>query len=247
MAERRRIAVVLALAAVLGGLSAAASADTAAPAGEAGIGTDTLLYRSEARNERGEVVYREEHTAVYAGGTIRRSLTEYFSPGGERIATLESDYSKSASMPTYLFQDLVRGYREGLRLEEGRYVVYRQKRGEDEETRPLEKTNNVFSCQGWHYFLVNNLGLLDEGSVKLDLVLPSELKAHTFQVVRTGGEGDLVRAEVRIDNWFLRLFAPKLHLVYDRSRKKLVEYEGISNIPAADGERQDVRIAYEYD
>lgn len=212
-----------------------------------GQGAENVIYRSEATNEDGELVYREKHTVQFDGERVLRSLTEYRSPEGELIATMESDYAKSVSMPTYVFEDLVRGYREGLRLEGGKYVVFKQERGREEETRPLHKTDNVFSCQGWHYFLVNNLDLLETGNIELDLVLPSELKAHRFQVEQTGAEGDLVKAVIKIDNWFLRLFAPKLRLVYSKSLRKLVEYEGISNIPAADGGRQDVRIVYSYD
>jgi hypothetical protein len=210
-------------------------------------GVDTVFYRSEATNEDGDLVYREMHRVLFDGERVLHSLTKYFSSEGELIATMESDYAKSVSMPTYVFEDLVRGYREGLRLEGDTYVVFKQERGKEEETKPLRKTDNVFSCQGWHYFLVNNLDLLEEGNVKLDLVLPSELKSHSFQVEQTGVEGDLIKGVIKIDNWFLRLFAPKLRLVYSKSMQKLVEYEGISNIPAADGGRQDVRIVYSYD
>jgi hypothetical protein len=238
MSKERLQIIVISLTIMFTGLASASWEVT---------GVDTVFYRSEATNEDGKLVYREKHTVRFDEERVLHSLTEYFSPGGDLIATMDSDYAKSVSMPTYVFEDLVRGYREGLRLEGDTYVVFKQERGREEETRPLRKTDNVFSCQGWHYFLVNNLDLLEEGNIKLDLVLPSELKAHSFQVEQTGAEGDLIKAVIKIDNWFLRLFAPKLRLVYSKSMQRLVEYEGLSNIPAADGGRQDVRIVYSYD
>ncbi|MBN1425720.1 hypothetical protein JXA88_14290, partial [Candidatus Fermentibacteria bacterium] len=91
------------------------------------------------------------------------------------------------------------------------------------------------------------LDLLAQSNLKLDLILPSELKAYTFQVEQVGASGDLVRAVLKIDNRILRLFAPKLRLVYDAKTKKLLEYQGISNIPDAKGKRQDVSITYAYE
>ncbi|MBN1426460.1 hypothetical protein JXA88_18075, partial [Candidatus Fermentibacteria bacterium] len=140
------------------------------------------IYWSEARGKGGELAYRERHTATFEGERILHSLTEYLSPEGELIATMESDYSLSVAMPTYLFEDLVRGSREGLRREGDDYVIFRQEPGKEEETKVLRETDSVFSCQGWHYFLVENLDLLAQSNLKLDLILPSELKAYTFQV-----------------------------------------------------------------
>jgi hypothetical protein len=205
------------------------------------------VYWAEARNEDDVLVYNEKHTVDFDGDRILHSLTEYLSPEGERIAILESDYAMNVSMPTYVFEDLRRGYREGLRRDEEKYVIFRQEQGKKEEAKALSDTSGVFSCQGWHYYLVDNLDVLEKGNLMLRLILPSELKAHTFQIEQTDNEGDRIKAVIKIDNWFLRLFAPRLRLVYDRRIDKLVEYEGLSNIPAPDGGRQDVRIIYTYD
>jgi len=205
------------------------------------------VYWAEARNEDDQLVYNEKHTVDFDGDRIVHSLTEYLSPEGERIAILESDYSMNVSMPTYVFEDLRSGYREGLRRDDEKYVIFKQEQGKKEETKALSDTSGVFSCQGWHYYLVDNLDVLEKGNLMLRLILPSELKAYTFQVEQTDAESDRVKAVIKIDNWFLRLFAPKLRLVYDKGIEKLVEYEGLSNIPAADGGRQDVKIIYSYD
>ena len=52
---------------------------------------------------------------------------------------------------------------------------------------------------------------------------------------------------LELDNWLLAVFAPSLKLVYDKSNRRLIEYEGLSNIPDSGGDRQDVRIIYEYE
>jgi hypothetical protein len=212
----------------------------------ASLAAEREVHWGEARNEQGELVYREKHSVTREGGRVITSLTEYFSPTGELLATMESDYSRNLSMPTYVFEDLRRGYREGLRDENGEYIIFNKTKDGDEEAETVTDTEDVFSCQGWHYYLVNNLAALERENVELNLILPSELKAFPFEIQRVRSQGDRVEAVLKLNHWLFRYFAPTLQLVYDSKSKKLVEYRGISNILDSEGKRQDVRIVYRY-
>jgi hypothetical protein len=212
----------------------------------ASLAAEKEVHWGEARNEQGELVYREKHSVTLEGEQVITSLTEYFSPAGQLLATMESDYSRNLSMPTYAFDDLRRGYREGLREEEGEYIIFKKTRDGEEETEAVTNTEGVFSCQGWHYYLVNNLSVLERENVELNLILPSQLKAFPFEIQQVRSEGDRVEAVLELNHWLFRYFAPTLQLVYDSKSRKLVEYRGISNILDSDGKRQDVRIVYEY-
>jgi hypothetical protein len=212
----------------------------------ASLAAEREVHWGEARNEQGELVYKEKHSVTREGGRVITSLTEYFSPTGELLATMESDYSRNLSMPTYVFEDLRRGYREGLRDENGEYIIFNKTKDGDEEAEAVTDTEDVFSCQGWHYYLVNNLAALERENVELNLILPSELKAFPFEIQRVRSQGDRVEAVLKLNHWLFRYFAPTLQLVYDSKSKKLVEYRGISNILDSEGKRQDVRIVYRY-
>ncbi len=212
----------------------------------ASLAAEKEVHWGEARNEQGELVYREKHSVTREGGQVMTSLTEYFSPAGQLIATMESDYSRNLSMPTYVFEDLRRGYREGLREENGEYIIFKKTKDGEEETAAITNTEDVFSCQGWHYYLVNSLAVLERENVELNLILPSELKAFPFEIQRGRSEGDRVEAVLKLNHWLFRYFAPTLQLVYDSKSRKLVEYGGISNLLDSEGNRQDVRIVYEY-
>jgi hypothetical protein len=212
----------------------------------ASLAAEKEVHWGEARNEQGELVYKEKHSVTREGGRAITSLTEYMSPAGQVIGTMESDYSRNISMPTYVFEDHLRGYREGLRNEEGEYIIFKQKRGSKEERAAVTNTEDVFSCQGWHYYLVNNLAALEQENVELNLILPSELEALPFEIQQVRSEGDRVEAVLKFNHWLFRYFAPTLRLVYDSESKKLVEYRGISNILDSRGDRQDVRIVYRY-
>jgi hypothetical protein len=66
----------------------------------ASLAAEMEVHWGEARNEQGQLVYREKHSVTHEGGRVITSLTEYISPTNQLIATMESDYSRNLSMPT---------------------------------------------------------------------------------------------------------------------------------------------------
>ena len=52
---------------------------------------------------------------------------------------------------------------------------------------------------------------------------------------------------LEIDNWLLRIFAPYVEAVYDVETRRLVRYEGVSNLASASGDYEKVTITYSYD
>lgn len=58
---------------------------------------------------------------------------------------------------------------------------------------------------------------------------------------------DQIEIEIEIDNWFLRLFAPKLIARYDTKNGRLLWYKGLSNVLTKTGKQQSVEITYKYE
>ncbi len=215
--------------------------------GDACAALRTETHWGEAKDEEGNLLYREKHEVTYDDGRIARSLTSYRDPSGEEFARLESDYSRSIMMPTYVFEDDRSGLRQGLRLKDGRYYIFDKDAEEEEKVKALDDDTDVYSCQGWHYYLVNNLARVEGGEdLIVRLIFPNRLRPYTFKILSMGSEGDTVRVKVRIANWLLSLFVPHLEVVYDKKKKRLIEYFGVSNIVDADGDPQKVHITYQY-
>jgi len=64
--------------------------------------------------------------------------------------------------------------------------------------------------------------------------------------VKESKEEGIVEFEIAVQNWFLKLFAPKLFVKYDKIKKHIVWYKGISNIKDDLGKNQIVTITYKY-
>jgi hypothetical protein len=150
-------------------------------------------------------------------------------------------------MPTYVFRDHRRNYEEGLRFTDGKYYVFINDPEQGETKEVLKDPRNVFSCQGWHYYVVDNLDKLERGDVfELKLVFPNKLRAYPFKIEKVDSAGDTIRVKVRLANWLLSWFVPHLDLVYSKKDRRLIEYRGVSNIFDGNGELQEVVIRYAY-
>lgn len=206
----------------------------------------SMTYRGEARDASGALVYTETHQVSFSSGSRRESVTEYRGPDGVLLATLKSDYSRSLTLPTYVFEDFRRNYREGLRWQDGRYVIFNQKATAQEKTAVLQPGEALFSCQGWHYHLLDNLGLLEREGVILNLVLPSKLRPIPVEVRPLATDKSQVSAELHLRHWLLRHFAPTLRLSYDKENRRLTEFHGVSNILDPAGRPQVLTIRYRF-
>ena len=206
----------------------------------------TSVYSAKAYDqETNDLVYTESHTVKYENNRVKMSLTNYYDDRGILIATMNSDYSKSLMMPTYDFINKAQKFTEGLRWQNGKYWIYRGNSDGKEEASELDKHVGVFSCQGWHYYLLENLESIRKKPLKLSLIFPGKLDYYDFEIHMVKQEGDLVFLKLEFDNFIIRMFAPSLELVYSLSENKLISYVGPSNIIEKDGEPMTVKIIYD--
>lgn len=210
----------------------------------------TLRYSGVAR-AGGQVAYVEEHTVEYAdSGRLLTARTVYRSEAGRPIAEMRSDFRDSLTVPAHVIQDFRTGNVQGLRREAGRVVLFDQDRGQPERTRVLNDTDAVdhilVGCQGLNYYLLDNLDRLSPGQVvPLRFLIPGKLDYYDFQMRRVQTSGpQITEFEITIKSRFLKLFAPKLVIRYDRQLKRIVWYEGLSNIRNDAGHNQSVTITY---
>lgn len=216
-----------------------------------------LEYRGEARRVTdrgpGAVVYLERHR-VTLGDDGRPILAEtrYESPDGRLLADLRSDFRDSLTVPSHTATDHRTGSTHGLRREQGRLVLFDQRPGQPERTRVLTDRDSggrlLVGCQGLNYHLSTQPDRIQPGSrLPLRFLIPGKLDYYDFNLVPLSESPDGIAAfDVTIQNWFLRLFAPKLELKYDTRLRRLVWYRGISNLLDDQGENQVVEIHYTY-
>ena len=89
--------------------------------------------------------------------------------------------------------------------------------------------------------------LLKGATLKFRLIAPSQLDAYKFKVARSDdakSDGKLVHMQVDMDS-LLNLFAGPLVFVYDGATKKLLEFDGQSEVlDPKSGKPYTVRLIY---
>jgi hypothetical protein len=209
---------------------------------------ETQEYEGEAFVD-GKRVYLEKHTLELESGKIVRSTTTYTNDKGVIIARLKNDYQKSLSVPEHEMEDLVHGGAHGVRYKGNEIIMFN--RGDKEKIKSIRaedfKDKLLVGGQGFHYYLKEHLEeVIKKGKVDLKFLIPGRLDAYDFYLKVGKVSAETVDLEIKIDNWFLRLFAPKLELLYDRKTKRLLSYSGLSNMKDSKNELMKVRIIYRY-
>jgi hypothetical protein len=210
---------------------------------------ETQVYEGEAR-QKGKIVYREKHLVDFEQGKVLKAVTEYTSPDGKLLARLSNTFSKDLNAPTYLMEDFLHKSRHGVRYQGQDLIMFNEEDGK-ETTTVLDKEDSkgklIVGGQGLHYYTVAKMEEIISAK-KLDLLflIPGRLDAYNFYLKVKKSSSETVEFDIEIDNWFLRMFAPKLELVYDRKKGRLLLYKGLSNLTDENKKMMNVEISYKY-
>ncbi len=220
-----------------------------AAAGDAGAIT-LAAERADARDaEDGRLLYREEHLLRYADGALRERLVTYRCADGTAFARKRVDYAGAALAPAFVLDDARTGYREGLAREgAAARALVRETAAAPERSGPLAASPSLVADAGFDEFIRRHWDtLVPAGEARIDFVVPSRLEALGFRV-RGLGPGDIdgvpaQRFRLTLGGW-LAWIAPQIDVAYDARDRRLLRYEGLSNIRDADGDPLLARIDF---
>jgi hypothetical protein len=206
-------------------------------------------FVGKALNSKGTVEYVERHTVTYKDGRPSESETIYFDDNNRIIGDLISEYSFGPQFGSYHFRDVRANYEDGAEVSAEKIRIFRKKSAEEDiEERFLNQEQDQIVGQGFHQFISYNTDQIAEGEVfHVRLVLPSRLDQFKFRIRKRDIKGDTIYIRLEIDNWFLRLFAPHIDVEYDLRTRRLLRYEGVSNLEDDSGKHRKVTITYTYE
>jgi len=209
-------------------------------------------FIGEAR-EKGVLVYTEKHSVTKnANGQPVEAVTNYVSPDGKVLGVLRSNFKDSLNLPEHTFEDERTKAKYGIRRSGTKVEMFSQEGNEPEKTKVLENDDATerlqVGCQGFNYYLFGKVDQIKEKKyLPVLFMIPGELSSYKFELEFIKDNPDqTVDFTVKIESWFLRLFAPKLEFRYDRKINRIVWYKGLSNIKNDKGKLMDVVIDYKY-
>lgn len=197
------------------------------------------------------IVYIENHEEIIENGNRIGLKTSYTEPSGKMIARRNVSFTNSETIPTFQTEDFRDGYLEGSELKGDSVRLYWRK---NYESTMSEKTillpGPAAVDAGFNNFVQRNWDDLMNGTKRqFNFGAPFALDYYGFRLhkieKKTVGDRERVVIQCDIDNFFIRLFVTPIILTYDVQTRRLVEYEGISNINNEHGKSYFVKIVYD--
>jgi hypothetical protein len=214
--------------------------------------TTARAYRGAAVDLRtGTSLYVEEHQEIVADGRRTRLTSLYRDAGGAIIAERTVDYAADRFVPSFRFEDKRSGYVEGAESVSGRVRLYtRASTGDEMREKLLAIPSPAVVDAGFNEFIQAHWGEIVSGqTMKMNFGVPSRLDYFRFRIIKvdestTSGQSSVV-VRCELDNMFLRWLADPITLTYDRETRRMISYEGISNVSDEQGNNHAVRIVFD--
>jgi hypothetical protein len=193
----------------------------------------------------GTALYREEHLVRLDDGRPDERLVLYRCLGGAAFARKRVRYGDDPAAPSFQLEDARSGYREGAeRTSEGLRVAWTAPGAA--EAAALLPSGPLVADAGFDEWVRAAWEPLTAGrSQSMQFLVPSRLRAYRFDVAPVeAGDPDLRAFRLRLGGWFGWLL-PSIEVAYDAQTRRLVRFEGLSNLRDDAGNAQlEVRIEF---
>ncbi len=199
-----------------------------------------------------QVLYTEKHDlTVSSDDRVTKAVTTYIDTQQNVIAKMNSDFTESLTTPNYEFENFKIKNKHGIRRQNGSILLFDKDEKKSERTKLLEDGKDkhlLVGGQGLNYYILSNFTeILEKKALPVRLLVPGKLDYFDFILkVKAVSEDGNVSIELKVESWFLRLFAPSFEMKYNKNTKRLLYYKGLSNLPAENGDIQIVEINYDY-
>jgi len=212
----------------------------------------TEISHGKAYNQKNQLLYTEKHVTQFDKTKMIKLETTYYDLTKKQFAKLSSDFTERPYLPDYTFSDSRFGREDGVRksLVDNKITAFARKtKNSDTKTSDFRVTPFLITGQGLHSYMNQNLDMLvkKKQSTPIEFLIPMNQKSYKFEIVKLSVNENQAVFKVKIKSWVLSLFAPYLQVTYELSTKRLLVFEGPSNIVSDEKKSQNVKIIYSYD
>jgi hypothetical protein len=190
-------------------------------------------YVRDASTQR--YLYTEVHEqSLAADGAVQTGVTIYYDPQGREIGRKTLDFRAHRTIPIYRMDLPALGYSEGItRNSPPVFVFKRDKDQEERKALPLDE-GLVAADEGFNQLLLDQLDTIRQGdTLRFSLIAAGRTDRFSFRARRIDEQllGGTMVMRVRVEpDSMLRMLVPAITLVYDIKARRLMHYEGMSNL-----------------
>lgn len=195
-----------------------------------------------------QLLYTEKHSAfVDKEGFYKNLVTNYLDSNGQIFAKIQSNFDKNKIVPDYEFQDYRQKLREKVTLEpSGQKINIEFEKAGKIENNTLEIKKNSVLSQGFHNFILSQFKNLADKKLEVYFVVTNRSDQYKFVVQNEKIEAGKMFISIKPANFFLNAIVPTIKLVYEIESRRLLTFEGLTNIDDSNGKTLTAKIDYTY-
>jgi hypothetical protein len=207
------------------------------------------VFRGQVYEESsGLLLYVEHHRDVVCDTDLLRSEVAYVGPAGDTLATKTLDFSRHLIQPDLVFHDQRTGYREGAVVRGDSIEMFRRHDADAKELRGSTRPNRLAAVDaGVDQAIQAYWDLLAAGSrVEFDFAVPDRLRSFHFRIRRLSKPDQVLRLRIEPANWWLRWVVSRIDITYDSLSRRILTYDGITDMRDENGRRYRAHIDFDY-
>jgi hypothetical protein len=194
----------------------------------------------------GSLLYRESHYRFTVDG-MAQHLVLYRCADGRPFARKLLRDDGDAQAPDFDMADARINYREGVRRRGNKREVYVQRTLDTpEQAELLSMPADGVIDAGFDEYVRRHWDALAAGStLTLPFLVPSKRMFYSFKLAKVENANNASNLTIRLSlgAWYAFLL-PHIDVVYDRASRRLLRYEGVSNIRDDARKNYNVRIEF---
>ncbi|HWZ22619.1 MAG TPA: hypothetical protein VNW06_08195 [Cytophagaceae bacterium] len=206
-----------------------------------------LVYKGIATDLKSDkFYYTEEHKEIIEQSVLKRTSIQYKDGEGIVIAGKKIDYSADKIRPSFEQNDYRDGCVEGVSFSNNKLILKCKKnKSEVLKTKSMDIPEDLVVDGGFNYYIKGNWGKLTEGkTLVFNFAVPSQLDYYAFRLYKESVEKDAIVFRMEPDNFIIRRLVSPIRVTYNTTSKRILKYEGLSNINDKVGKSYTVKIMY---
>ena len=222
--------------------------------------TITFTGRAYDIENKERLLYEEIHKLdLSEDNQPRQELVTYQDPDGNVLATKKMIYGNNPSQPNFTLESTTNGYQEGViytknqELNNKRIVYNQESESAKRKEKILKMTPNTVIDGGFHYFVLKQWNSLMNGeNIKIKFLSTARLKSFDFSIKKmpsqsNESDSNSVIFKFTVNNPFIQWLLKPIYLTYDQQTRRLMQFEGITNLSDKEGKSYKAVIYYEYE
>jgi hypothetical protein len=199
----------------------------------------------------GSFLYTEEHEEFFENGKHSRSIVNYHDRNGKLFAQKTIRFDTDSVKAAFRLDDFRDGYLEAAEPQGDKVKLTAQMSSKEPCVEKLVATPEpVVIDGGVSNFVRQHWNDLIKGeTLIISVPAPAEFDYFRFRLFKVGetmiGERKAVRIKMQVNSILIRALLSPIFLTYDLETRRILVYEGISNVNDDQGDNYNVRVVFD--